>query len=274
MKFSLIAVDLDGTLLNSNSELSKENLEAIKRLSKRGILTVPVTGRTYNEIPEAVRKCKEIKYFVYSNGAGIYEKDKGIMYSSTVPMGTAKEIFLLLNSYETYIEIYSGGYPWADRNKINEESFDYYRVNPKFRKVIYRSRRSVEDFYADIDNGNLQPELFDAFFRHMEERSECYEKFKELFPEEEVVSSMGNNLEIMNKSTDKGTGLLKLCNAVGIDISKTIAIGDSGNDLAMFEAAGAGYAVSNSSDELKGISTGIICSNDEHVIEYAEKNLL
>ncbi|MDE6124064.1 MAG: HAD hydrolase family protein, partial [Eubacterium sp.] len=61
MKISLIAVDIDGTLLNSNSELSIENLEAIKRLSTRGIMTVPVTGRTYNEIPQAVRNCEDIQ---------------------------------------------------------------------------------------------------------------------------------------------------------------------------------------------------------------------
>ncbi len=274
MSISLIAVDIDGTLLNGNSELSIENLEAIKRLSKRGIMTVPVTGRTYNEIPQTLRSCEDIQYFVYSNGSGIYEKGRGTVYSSIVPAETAKEIFLLLNSYETYIEIYSGGYPWADVKKINEECFDYYRINPKFRKVIYRSRRPVEDFYSDIERGRLQPELFDVFFRHMGERAECNEKLKVRFPYEEVVSSMGNNLEIMNKGTDKGTGLLRLCNTIGVDVKKTIAIVDSGNDLAMFKAAGACYAVSNASNELKEISTEIICSNDEHVIEYAEKNLL
>ena len=76
MSISLIAVDIDGTLLNGNSELSIENLEAIKRLSKRGIMTVPVTGRTYNEIPQTLRSCEDIQYFVYSNGSGIYEKEE------------------------------------------------------------------------------------------------------------------------------------------------------------------------------------------------------
>lgn len=274
MDISLIAVDMDGTLLNDYSAVSAENLAAIRRLSKRGIMTVPVTGRTYNEIPAAVRNEECIKYFVFSNGSGIYEKEKGIIYSSTMPRETALGIYNLLNSYETYIEIYSGGYPWADISKINEECFEYYKINPRFRKVIAHSRKKAEDFAEMLEKEELRTELFDAFFRSMEERTACLDKLARLFPQEQVVSSMGNNLEIMNKGTNKGTGLQKLCNILSMDIAETLALGDSKNDIHMFETAGCAYAVSNACDELKAIATGTICSNNESVIEFVEKNIL
>lgn len=274
MEISLIAVDMDGTFLNDNSAVTAENLAAVRRLSKKGILTVPVTGRTYNEIPAAVRNEECIKYFVFSNGAGIYEKGKGITYVSVIPKETAGGIFSLLDSYETFTEIYSGGYPWAIGDKVNEESFEYYRINPRFRKIIAHSRKKVDNFSEMIRSGSLQPELFDAFFRNAEERIECLEKLKKMFPEEEVVSSLGNNLEIMNKGTHKGTGLEQLCEILSLDISKTLALGDSKNDIQLFQTAGVSYAVSNACDELKKMATGTICSNNENVMEFVEKNIL
>lgn len=274
MDISLIAVDMDGTLLNDHSEVSTENLAAIRRLSQRGIITVPVTGRTYHEIPEAVRRENCIKYFVFSNGSGIYEKEKGILYSSVMPRETAVGIYKLLCSYETYIEIYSGGYPWAIGSKMTETCFEYYKINPRFRKVIAHSRKRAENFESMLDNETLKPELFDAFFRNMDERSDCLEKLAAQFPDEQVVSSMGNNLEIMNKGTNKGTGLKRLCHILSIDTEKTLALGDSKNDIHMFKAAGCAYAVSNACDELKAIATGVACSNNENIIEYAEKNII
>lgn len=274
MDVKLISVDMDGTLLDDSSAVSEENLKAIRRLSERGILIVPVTGRTYNEIPAAVRNEECVRYFVFSNGSGIYDRDKGIVYSSTIERDTAVGIYSLLASYETFIEVYSGGYPWADKNKLNEESFEYYRINPIFRKVIIGSRRKAENFAEMLENESLKTELFDAFFRDMHDRAECLEKLNTLYPEIEVVSSMGNNLEIMNRGTHKGTGLEKLCKMLSLDIGKTLALGDSKNDIDMFETAGVSYAVSNACDEIKAIANGIICSNNENVIQYVEENLL
>ena len=94
------------------------------------------------------------------------------------------------------------------------------------------------------------------------------------YPEIEIVSSMGNNLEIMNKSTNKGTGLKRLCEMLSIDIGRTLALGDSKNDMDMFKAAGICYAVSNACGEIKAAANGIICSNNDNVIQYVEENIL
>ncbi len=274
MDVKLIAVDMDGTLLNDASTVGEENLKAIRRLAKRGISVVPVTGRTYYEIPAEMREEKCVSYFVFSNGSGIYKRNSGILYSSTIEKDAAAGIYSILSSYEAFIEIYSGGYPWADKSKINKESFDYYKINPRFQQIIKERRKRADDFAAMLRTGSLKPELFDAFFRNMDERAECLEKIKRQYPETEVVSSMGNNLEIMNRGTNKGTGLKKLCEFISLDLSKTLALGDSKNDMDMFEVAGVSYAVSNACKEIKAAANGVICSNNENVMKYVEDNLL
>ena len=274
MKYSLIAVDIDGTLLNDRSELSGENRKAIDALSQKGIAVVPVTGRTYYEIPEAVRKCESIRFFVYSNGACIFDREQGTVYSSTIPCETAADIFSLLDSYETYTEVYSAGYPWADGAKLNAECFDYYGISRRFQKIIEKSRKTVSDFSSELKSESLKPELFNSFFRSEKDRDECREKLYEHFPDIEAVSSLGLNLEIMNEGTNKGTGLLKLCDIIKTDPAKVIAIGDNDNDIRLFEIAGMRCAVSNACEKLKAMATEIICSNNEHVIDYVEKNIL
>ena len=274
MEYSLIAVDIDGTLLNDHSELSDENIKSIEALSQKGIAVVPVTGRTYYEIPKVVRDCESIRFFVYSNGSCIFDRDQGTVYSSTIPCDTAAEIFSLLDSYETYTEVYSGGYPWADAAKLSAECFDYYGISRRFQKIIEKSRKTVSDFSAELKSGRLKPELFNSFFRFERERDACQERLYKRFPDIEAVSSLGLNLEVMNEGTNKGTGLMKLCDIIGIDTAEVIAIGDNENDIRLFEIADRRCAVSNACDKLKSMATDIICSNNEHVIDYVEKNIL
>lgn len=76
-KNCLIASDLDGTLLSSDTNVSRENLNAVEFLTKKGCTVALVTGRTFYEIPQELRDCLGINYFVYSNGIkAIFSGDK------------------------------------------------------------------------------------------------------------------------------------------------------------------------------------------------------
>ena len=77
MKYKLIACDLDGTLLNSDVDLSYENKAAITELVKKGIIFVPATGRSFYEAPASVREHPDIRYFISSNGSVIQDLKTG-----------------------------------------------------------------------------------------------------------------------------------------------------------------------------------------------------
>ncbi|MCD7872659.1 MAG: HAD family hydrolase [Clostridiales bacterium] len=267
----VIATDLDGTLLAGNTELSDENLNAIKRLYYKGIKTVVVTGRTFYEIPLALRESDFVEYLIYSNGAGVYKKGMGNLFYSTINKKTAKEIFDLLNSYETFIELYSSGKPLVDEKKFSEKGFDYYRISPDFIPEMRRSRIPAADFNKNFDENSEFLEMFDVFFREQTQRAECREKLLSLYPQLEFTTSMDNNLEIMNRGINKGSGIIKFCEIENIDINDVIALGDSKNDLTLFKAVKTSFAVSNACKELKAVSSKVICSNDDNVICYMEK---
>ena len=76
MKYKLLACDLDGTLLDDNSNVSAENLNAIDEMVKLGVEFAICTGRTYDEIPKVLLDNKSIRYIIYSDGSVILDKNK------------------------------------------------------------------------------------------------------------------------------------------------------------------------------------------------------
>lgn len=267
----IIATDLDGTLLKNDTTVSNENLEAIQRLSKRGIKTVLLTGRTLYEIPDELRSCKGVEYFVYSNGAGINHSVKGITELCSIEKSTAIKVFDILSSYETFIELYSNGHPTVEKSKYNDEGFEYYKIDSDFIPEMHRSRIAVKDLKKLLYDDAYKIEMFDVFFRNENERMECKNRLSAEFDGLEITTSMDNNLEIMNKGINKGYGLRKLCQITGISLDNIIVIGDSKNDITAFTAAKKKFAVANACSEIKSIADRIICSNEEHIMCYIEK---
>lgn len=262
----VIATDLDGTLLLDSISVSQENLDAIKRLYENGISTVIATGRTFFEIPRQLLEYPYIDYIIYSNGAAVYKRGKGVIYSNYFDAQTAYGVFSILDNAKTFIELYAKGIPIVDSSKFNERGFARYRIDPDYLPEIRRSRKPVDSFSAVIRHPDLQLEMFDVFFRDMQERAECRHRIKVSFPGLQITTSMSNNLEIMNGGVNKGTGLMNLCRICGIDVNDVFAVGDSKNDISMFKAAKYGFAVANACPELKAISSGVICSNEEHIM--------
>lgn len=270
---TVIATDLDGTLLCSNTNISKENLDAIKRLNEKGIKIAVLTGRTFYEIPAELRGCGYIDYFVYSNGAGIDDSKMKTVYYNPIEKSTAKQIFDILSSYETFIELYSNKTPFVDKRKFSVEHFRYYKIDRDFIPEMHKSRKAISNLSEIMDSDLYNIEMFDVFFRNNDERESCYNRIFHEFDSIEITSSMSNNLEIMNKGINKGTGLKKLCRAAGYNLADVIVIGDSKNDITAFKTAKKRYAVSNACDEIKAMANKIICSNDENIMCYMEKEL-
>lgn len=270
---TVIATDLDGTLLCSDTNISKENLDAIKRLYKKGIKIAVLTGRTFYEIPYELRCCGYIDYFVYSNGAGIDNSKHETIYCESIEKDTAKEIYNILSSYETFIEIYANKTPFVDKRKFSDEHFNYYKIDRDFIPEIHKSRKAISNLSEIMDSDLYNIEMFDVFFRNNDERENCYNRICHEFDNVEITSSMRNNLEIMRKGINKGTGLQRLCKTAGYHPDDVIVIGDSKNDITAFKTAKKCYAVSNACDEIKSMADKIICSNDENIMCYMEKEL-
>ncbi len=266
-----IASDLDGTLIGSNNEVSEENLDAIDRMHNAGVRFIVLTGRTLYEVPLELRHNDSIDYIIYSNGVGIWDRKRGLLKNNFIDDEKAKKVFEILTEYETFTEIYSGGRPYVDASKFDSEHFLYYKIDKGFIPEMNKSRVKIPSLRKIIDDSNDKVEMFDVFFRYEKDRQECLKRLKNDFDDLFVTSSMSNNLEIVRAGNSKGNTLIEFCNKMGIDIKSVTVLGDSRNDISAFETEAKGYAVANACDELKNLADKVICSNDENVMRFMER---
>ena len=268
-----IASDLDGTLLASNTEVSKDNLAAIERLSENGIKTILLTGRTFYEIPAELRETPGVEYSIFSDGAGIFNRKDGVIRYTYLPDKTAKAIFRILSEYQTFIEVYSKGIPFVESSKFSLEQFRYYGIDRGFIPEMFKSRHTTPSLAALVENAAYKTELFDVFFKEPEERDACRKRLCRLFRNLSITSSLPNNLEICAPAVSKGSALKALCRKRGIDIRSIVVVGDSQNDITSFETRAKKYVVANACEEIKTRADKTICSNDENIMCYLEKEL-
>ena len=149
-------------------------------LSNEQVSTILLTGRTLYEVPERLRNADGVKYIVFSDGSGIWNRKRGIVKYEYFPVDTAREIFDILFQYETLIDVYSGGRPLVESEKLNPEQLNYYHICSDFIPEMFKSRCAVKSLAALFDDKSHKTELFDVFFKYKTERAKC-EKGSKLF---------------------------------------------------------------------------------------------
>lgn len=273
MNYMLFACDLDGTLLDDNSNVSTDNIDAIEQMTDDGIEFALCTGRTFYEIPQVLRELKSIRYIIYSDGSVIFDKKENKnIYEHYIDMPTLTGLYNLLSSYDTMIEFYENKEPKTDKSKLNFKSYQYFKIDENYIDVIDKTRIGIDDLSSAVDLFD-KTELLNIFFKNEDERQDCFEKLKQ-FDNIIFTTSMSNNIEITASNVSKGSALSKLSELIGAKSDEVIAAGDSKNDLTMFEFAGLPVAAGNASDEIKSITKNTACSNNDSIVKYIYDNYI
>jgi HAD-superfamily hydrolase, subfamily IIB len=269
----LVASDLDGTLLNSQKQLTHTLVNAIGRLQRNGIIFVPATGRVLNAVPDYVKSIPLLKYIITSNGAAINDIHTGKeIASSYLPVETTINTIKKAAALPIMIEIFSGGKAYTEKKFIS--NLNYYGVVGQHINYVLSTRtpinntlQFIEEHPNQIENVNL---IFsDAKLRLAFRQELTAENFAA------VTSSSPNNLEITSKLATKGNALKTLCNQLNILPEQVVAFGDSSNDEDMLKFAGLGIAMGNGEEHIKKIATHTTFSCDENgVLAAMEKFIL
>jgi len=275
-----IASDMDGTLLNSYQQVSQENKEAILKAQSQGIEVVIATGRSYQEVrfvlDEADLQCPAICV----NGAEVRSKEGEILSATPIEKHVAKKAAEKLMEQDIYFEIYTNKGTYSlDPNKAVAIIVDIVvSANPdvKPEDVVKRAQERTQhglvhqvERYDVLFNDETQQiyKLF-GFAKDSDRRGAAENALVELT--ELTVSSSGhNNLEITHRNAQKGIALEKFVKSKGIDISETMAMGDSFNDISMLERVGRAVAMGNADYEIKTLCDVITATNDEHGVAQA-----
>lgn len=274
MKYKLLASDLDGTLLNSQSIISPENIEAIKKLTELGILFVPSTGRAYSELADELRTNDAIRYYICSGGAVTYDKLTGEKLGEYIPSSCLSEILSVLAGFEHWKIMHYDNYTYVQQSEITRERMDHYGLHPYLRALATETARRTDDLDSFIvERGDI--EMIAAVFITEEEAVACEKALSKIDGITVLRGTMGHgihNVEAVSSRACKGSMLLKLADHLGIPYETVMSVGDSANDLSMIKAVEHSFAVSNATEDVKNAAKWVICSNNEHAISHILEN--
>lgn len=264
-KFRIVAVDMDGTVLNSEKKISRENIEAFSLCKQKGILVVPVTGRPTSGMYEEYIRDMGCRYSINTNGAVVVDfEEKKELLSRTIKSATAENVLDILENFNCYYSLFYKGFGYLSRDKYDYELNRY--INTPMHKYIIKTRVPVEnqrEFFSKIDHcDNIYvtaktTEIRDNICKEIQ-------NVKDIF----FTCSDVDDVEI-GGNCSKGKTLLELSNLLGVKREEILAIGDSGNDVSMLEMAGLGVAMGNGSESVKNSADYVTKSCEENGVAFA-----
>ena len=288
--YKLIAMDIDGTLLNSYGEVSLKNKEAIELALKKNIEVVLTSGRMPKAILPIANEIKADKYIISGNGAAIYDvQNDKIIYNSYLTKKKVLEIIDICEKNSMFYNVYTNDVILTKSLSYNILFYhNENKRNPEDKKIkinivddIYKyvEEYGKEDFLkvTICDNDKF---VFRSIMNKMKniknvdvlEVAHMSRKIIRHGSEEHEIAYYYT--EITNRNVNKWTALEMLLKKLKIEKEELITIGDNVNDKEMIENAGLGIVTGNASPEMKKIANKIVSSNNENgvaeaIIKYA-----
>ncbi|MBO5461514.1 MAG: HAD family phosphatase [Ruminococcus sp.] len=266
-KIKMIGLDLDGTLLTSEKKLTAYTKSIIKRALDEGIVVLVATGRPYTGIPQELRDISKMRYALTSNGARILDTWTGeVLIEQLFPLESAKKALAIFYKYDTLQEVYFDGQGYVDKDLYDQ--VERFHHNPFMWEYFRESRKPVPSMEELIAEKDCDMDKVQALFADVSQKQAAWDELAQ-HKEFELVNSLGYNIEINAAGVNKGTGLVRLGEMLGIRREEIMACGDSDNDITMLSEVGFGVAMANAHDEVKAAADYITESNDNDGVAKA-----
>ena len=256
----VIAMDLDGTALNHQKQLTERTRAAIQNAAKSGIQIVVATGRTFSSLAPEVLAMPEITCAITSNGAVVNRIPDGAVLLHNYPNPeTVSEIAGMIQGEKIDTEVCTGGQAY-----IGQSYYDRVLEGKTNRDVQYvkTTRHPVPDIYQFLLEHRVAIENINLNFKTLEEKQQWQQRFQKL-PGVTPTSSFLFNVELGGATTSKAHALQALLDEWQMTSRQVMAFGDSENDLGMIQLAGIGVAMANGMEEVRQAADLLAESNEE-----------
>lgn len=269
MKYKLICIDMDGTLLNSKHKISKASKKTLIKAHDMGVHIVITTGRTYVDAEAYSDLIGLNSPIIACTGAVVKEKyDENVIYKSSIDEEICRKLLKIFEKYHVKPIFYSLYKVYCGDLII--------KVGMHYLKFIESLNKNIK-----IDYIRNEKKWFQVFELERDNIIKCEiinrskDKISSLKKELanvngiEITSSSSYNIEITKKGAAKGRAIEILAEHYGIKKDEIIAIGDSENDISAIEFAGMGIAMKNASEEVKKKANFVTDTNDNDGVAKA-----
>ncbi|MEM9777806.1 MAG: Cof-type HAD-IIB family hydrolase [Chloroflexota bacterium] len=254
----LIAIDLDGTLLDSNHEIRPRTLKSLKQLLAQGIQILIATGKTHFSAVDVKKQLGIQTWGVFSQGLTIQNPQDEIIYEQHLPDEISTRAVNLLNNADVPFVIYRNDGLY----NIQESAFDQFLIeHHEPRPQVQHSKENLLQhlpFQKVLING---PQDFLQEFKQ--------QLIGEFGESAHFVFSVETVLEVVPAGSSKGNGVAKAIELLGFTADEVMAFGDGDNDIEMLAMMGVGVAMGNGTSAAKAAADYVTLANDDDGIVHA-----
>lgn len=253
--YRYIFSDIDGTLRNSNREITERTKDCIEKLKEKGIEIILCSGRPRCEVERVSRECNASRYIISSNGAEVYDYiSKKVIYDNPFQSGTCDALYEIARKYHCVFSMHRGNVRIVNQEKYNDET-----------EIVIEDDK-ISSYYQDV----VQCVIMD---KNAEKMKVVKKKILQL-PEIRIINESqcltdetkkpnhNTYCDVVDLHTSKGRAINMLCQFLGISRHETIGIGDSYNDIEMLNFVGYSVAMGNALKSLKKKVNAVTDTND------------
>lgn len=273
----LIASDLDGTLLDEPNRISKINLDAIEYAYQKGAKFCFSTGRDLQSVKDITCLLKHKPVLLLGNSSEVYDEDENLVFQNFFNNKYLEEVCEIMNEHDVPHMVFTTDGFYTTTNPVEVRR----RFIERIGKI--RNQEMAHIFATNMDkpcNNLVQIEDIQEFaktkkvlkvegFHYNSKPVEDVKKELEKFTELSHLSTGKNNVEVTNLTATKGLALKRYCEHANIKKDEVMVMGDSHNDLSMFELFKYSFAPENSIQEIKDYAYKVVKSCDEHGVSQA-----
>ena len=267
MKYKLLVVDIDGTLLGRERTISAENKEAQAKARKSGIGVALSTGR-------AVLACRDILdqlaldgHHIFFDGALVSDLGEEV-YAEPLDRGVVREAVEFAHSFDVNLELYSATHYFAERETWSTDAHrKYFGIEPTIVDFsgLWERERIIKGGIASVNPRQIAKAR--QFYSRFESSLHFSLAKSPAFPDVEFTNVVA--LEV-----SKGKALEALSLHLGMSLDEVMAVGDGTNDITLLSRAGLAVAMENAPDEVKAVADHITLDVDRHGLAAAVERFL
>ena len=289
--FKLMAIDLDGTLLNSYGEVSLPTREALKKAKEQGVEVVLSSGRPISSTESLAVELGVDNYLISGNGAAVFDiKKQEILYDRFLSKEQVLKIAKICEENSFFYNVYTEDEVIA--SSLNYNILFYHKENVKkveekrthinvVQNIAEYIEQSGKEKFLKITVCDESQFIFNSIMKRLKEIEGIdvleveYMSRKKIKAGTDDVDIQYYYTEITNQNVNKWSAIEFLLDYLNIKREEVIAIGDNMNDKEMIKEAGLGVVMGNSNPKMKEIADEIVADNNsDGVLEAIEKYVL
>jgi Cof subfamily protein (haloacid dehalogenase superfamily) len=269
MVYKLLAVNVDGTLLQSNGRLNKVTKEAIQYVHEKGVHVALVTSRNYLSTKKVAKALKINPMMVAMQGAFVGTTIQKPLFFASFQEALTLELVTLLEKMNCHIRLIHEDYLLGNRVNLPENLIS--------KSVMYENEQNiythkfVDSLCEYIEENPSTPSKIDLIFQSEKEKNDALTVLQNMFPEVRITELNEYKLTIVPNGVSKWRGVLYLADHYNVKKSEIVSIGDGLDDLEMIAGSGLGVAMGNAAPEVKNTADWITRCNNDNGVAYMLK---